>query len=200
MTTFPTWQNKHVWPMVSCEDFLCVVWLVEYLITFCSLFLHVKEQREHPDKRLLLCSSEEETTRMIIFVWNPPWCRLCLLHQCRPEVFMEESAVKYCNIVTSVLKTRSVTSVCVCVSERGLVGVRSRRLLLQKSDALFQHPHLRLVPLHHRHHLRLQLLQFVLVLLLGLLVRRHQITAGDKHTNTSLYPAWAEKLRPKLLW
>ncbi len=70
-------------------------------------------------------------------------------------------------------------------SERGFIGARSRRLLLQKSDALFQHPHLRLVPLHHRHHLRLQLLQLVLVLLLGFLVRRHQITAAHKHSTAT---------------
>lgn len=87
----------------------------------------------------------------------------------------EESAVKYCN--------KSHKRHFLAGSERGLVGVRSRRLLLQKSDALFEHPHLRLVSLHHRHHLRLQLLQLVLVLLLGFLIRRHQITAAQ-HTQT----------------
>ena len=62
-----------------------------------------------------------------------------------------------------------------CWLQWRFVGVRSGILLLQQSYSLLEHPHLGLVSLHHGHHLRLQLLEFVLMLLLCFLIGSHQV-------------------------
>lgn len=62
-----------------------------------------------------------------------------------------------------------------CQLQWCFVGVRSGVLLLQQSYSLLEHPHLGLVSLHHGHHLRLQFLQFVLMLLLCFLIGSHQV-------------------------
>ena len=62
-----------------------------------------------------------------------------------------------------------------CPLQGRFVGVRSGVLLLQQSYPLLEHPHLGLMSLHHGHHLRLQLLQFVLMLLLCFLIGSHQV-------------------------
>lgn len=54
-----------------------------------------------------------------------------------------------------------------------LISVWPWVLLLQQRDSLLEHPHLGLVSLHHGHHLRLQLLQFVLMFLLCFLIGSH---------------------------
>lgn len=59
-----------------------------------------------------------------------------------------------------------------------LIGVWPGVLLLQQSYPLLEHPHLGLVSLHHGHHLRLQLLQFVLMLLLCFLIGSHEVAGG----------------------
>lgn len=60
-----------------------------------------------------------------------------------------------------------------CQLKWSFVGVWPWVLLLQQSYSLLEHPHLSLMSLHHGHHLRLQLLQFVLMLLLCFLIGSH---------------------------
>lgn len=60
-----------------------------------------------------------------------------------------------------------------CWLQGSFTGMWPWVLLLQQSYSLLEHPHLGLVSLHHGHHLRLQLLQFVLMLLLRFLISSH---------------------------
>lgn len=60
-----------------------------------------------------------------------------------------------------------------CWLQGSFTGVWPWVLLLQQSYSLLEHSHLGLVSLHHGHHLRLQLLQFVLMLLLRFLISSH---------------------------
>lgn len=65
------------------------------------------------------------------------------------------------------------TWVAKCHLKWRLIRVWPWVLLLQQRDSLLEHPHLGLVSLHHGHHLRLQLLQFVLMFLLCFLIGSH---------------------------
>lgn len=67
-----------------------------------------------------------------------------------------------------------------CQLKRGFVGVWPGILFLQQSYPLLEHSHLGLVALHHSHHLRFQLLQLVLMLLLCFLVGSHQVTVWEQ--------------------
>lgn len=67
-----------------------------------------------------------------------------------------------------------------CQLKRGFVGVWPGILFLQQSYSLLEHSHLGLVALHHSHHLRFQLLQLVLMLLLCFLVGSHQVTVWEQ--------------------
>lgn len=67
------------------------------------------------------------------------------------------------------------------------IGVRSWVLLFEQGNSLFEHSHLSLVPLDHRHHLRLQFLQLVLMLLLCFLIGSHKVTVGSKKSNFFFY-------------
>lgn len=53
-------------------------------------------------------------------------------------------------------------------------------LLLQQSYSLLEHPHLGLMSLHHGHHLRLQLLQLVLMFLLCFLIGSYQVAVWEQ--------------------
>lgn len=53
-------------------------------------------------------------------------------------------------------------------------------LLLQQSYSLLEHPYLGLMSLHHGHHLRLQLLEFVLMLLLCFLIGSNQVAMWEQ--------------------
>lgn len=67
-----------------------------------------------------------------------------------------------------------------CLLKRGFVGVWPGILFLQQSYSLLEHSHLGLVSLHHSHHLRFQLLQLVLMLLLCFLIGSHQVTVWEQ--------------------
>lgn len=80
-----------------------------------------------------------------------------------------------------------------CRLKRSFVGVWPWVLLLQQSYSLLEHPHLGLMSLHHGHHLRLQLLQFVLMLLLGFFIGSHQVAvrgAGKERKQTVIGLVW----------
>lgn len=81
--------------------------------------------------------------------------------------------------VTARLASTDRTVELKCPLQGRFVGVRSGVLLLQQSYPLLEHPHLGLMSLHHGHHLRLQLLQFVLMLLLCFLIGSHQVAVGS---------------------
>lgn len=67
-----------------------------------------------------------------------------------------------------------------CLLKRGFVGVWPGILFLQQSYSLLEHSHLGLVALHHSHHLRFQLLQLVLMLLLCFLIGSHEVAVWEQ--------------------
>lgn len=80
------------------------------------------------------------------------------------------------------------TLVLKCRLKWSFIGMRPWVLLLQQSYSLLEHPHLGLVSLHHGHHLRLQLLQFVLMLLLCFLIGSHQVAMWEQREMRRIHP------------